>query len=61
MNVVPFMFFVSLCLVAFSVLFFIFLYKQKDYDHSDRMALAPLQEDENDLSKREKDTGEKNE
>jgi len=50
MNVIPYMLFISLGLVGFSIWFFIFLYRQKDYDQADRMALAPLQEDENEHS-----------
>lgn len=50
MNIVPYMLFISLCLVAGSIWFFIFLYRQKDYDQADRMALAPLEDDENEFS-----------
>ena len=45
MNIVPFLLFCSLCLVALSVLFFVYLFKQDEYDQADRMALAPLRDD----------------
>ncbi len=45
MNIVPFLLFCSLCLVALSILFFVYLFKQDEYDQADRMALAPLRDD----------------
>lgn len=47
MNIVPYLLWISLCLVGLSVVFFLFLFQQKNYDHSDRMALAPLKDDDN--------------
>jgi hypothetical protein len=37
--------FVSLLLVAGSVLLFAFTCRQHDFDHADRLALLPLEED----------------
>ena len=45
MNIVPFLVLFSLCLVAFSIILFVYLFKQDDYDQADRMALAPLRDD----------------
>jgi hypothetical protein len=38
--------FVSLILVVGSVLLFAFTCRQRDFDHADRLALLPLNEDE---------------
>jgi hypothetical protein len=38
--------FVSLMLVVGSVLLFAFTCRQRDFDHSDRLALLPLQQDD---------------
>ena len=46
MNVVVVQVFVSLLLVAGSVVLFVFSVRQRDYDHADRLSLAPLREDE---------------
>ena len=54
MNVLPYMLLISLCLAGLFVLFFIYLFKQQDYDQSDRMALAPLKDDDNALSSKKK-------
>jgi hypothetical protein len=37
--------FVSLALVAGSVLLFLFATKQRDFDHADRLALLPMDEE----------------
>lgn len=41
--------FVSLALVAGSVLLFLFTTRQRDFDHADRLALFPIESDEADL------------
>jgi hypothetical protein len=46
MNVIPMQVFVSLLLVAGSLVLFFFVVGQRDLDHSDRLALAPLEEDD---------------
>ena len=46
MNVIPMQVFVSLLLVAGSLVLFFFIVGQRDLDHSDRLALAPLEEDD---------------
>lgn len=46
MNIVPLLLFCSLGLVTLSVLFFVYLFRQNEYDQADRMALAPLRDDE---------------
>jgi hypothetical protein len=46
MSVVPLMFFVSLVLVGFSVLFLLYSIKQRDHEHANRLSLAPLREDD---------------
>lgn len=45
--------FVSLLLVAGSVLLFLFSAKQRDFDHADRLALLPVQSDESERTKEE--------
>jgi hypothetical protein len=44
-NVVPIQVFVSLLLVAGSVVLFVFTARQRDFDHADRLSLAPLEDD----------------
>jgi hypothetical protein len=38
--------FVSLVLVVGSILLFIFTCRQRDFDHADRLALLPLEKDD---------------
>jgi len=38
--------FVSLMLVVGSVLLFLFTARQRDFDHADRLALFPVEDDE---------------
>lgn len=45
MEVVTLQVFVSLVLVAGSVLLFAFTCRQRDFDHADRLALLPLEKD----------------
>jgi cbb3-type cytochrome oxidase maturation protein len=45
MSVVVIQVFVSLLLVAGSLVLFVHSVRQRDYDHADRLALAPLEED----------------
>lgn len=45
MNVIIVQVFVSLMLVAGSILMFVFSARQKDFEHADRLALAPLDSD----------------
>lgn len=45
MNVVALQVFVSLSLVAGSIVLFIFSVRQRDFDHGDRLSLAPLEPD----------------
>jgi len=40
--------FVSLILVVGSLLLFAFTWRQRDYDHADRLALLPLNKDDKD-------------
>jgi len=47
MEVLILQVFVSLLLVAGSVLLFIFTCRQRDFDHADRLALLPIADDEN--------------
>jgi hypothetical protein len=44
-NVVPMQVFVSLLLVAGSLVLFLFTVRQRDLDHADRLSLAPLEDD----------------
>ncbi len=46
MEVLILQIFVSLALVAGSVLLFVFTCKQRDFDHAESLALRPLDEDE---------------
>ena len=45
MTVIVLQVFVSLVLVAGSVVLFIHSVRQRDYEHADRLALAPLEDD----------------
>lgn len=45
MNVVPLMIFVSLMLVAASLVLFGHSMKRKDHQHADRLALLPIMDD----------------
>ena len=45
MSVIVLQVFVSLLLVAGSVVLFVFSVRQKDFEHTDRLALTPLDED----------------
>ncbi len=45
MNVIILQVFVSLMLVAGSVLLYAFSVRHRDYEHSDRLSLFPLEDD----------------
>jgi hypothetical protein len=45
MNVVALQVFVSLMLVAGSVVLFVHSVRQRDHEHADRLSLAPLEDD----------------
>lgn len=45
MDVVILQVFVSLGLVVGSVLLFVFTWRQRDFEHADRLALLPLADD----------------
>ena len=45
MEVLTLQVFVSLVLVAGSILLFVFTCRQRDFDHADRLALLPLDDD----------------
>lgn len=45
MEVITLQVFVSLILVLGSVLLFAFTCRQRDFDHADRLALLPLEDD----------------
>ncbi len=45
MNVVVLQVFVSLMLVAGSLVLFVHSVRQRDHEHADRLSLAPLEED----------------
>jgi len=45
MSVVVVQVFVSLLLVAGSLVLFVHSVRQRDFDHADRLALAPLEDD----------------
>jgi hypothetical protein len=45
MNVVALQVFVSLMLVAGSLVLFVHSVRQRDHEHADRLALAPLEDD----------------
>ena len=44
MNVLVLQVFVSLMLVAFSLLLFVYSVGQRDHEHADRLSLAPLED-----------------
>jgi hypothetical protein len=44
-SVIVLQVFVSLILVAGSIVLFVFSVRQRDYEHADRLALAPLAND----------------
>ena len=46
MSILVLQIFVSLCLVAGSVVLYIFTVRARTFEHSDRLALAPLDDDE---------------
>ena len=46
MNVIVLQLFVSLMLVASSVLLFVVSIRQRDHDHADRLSLFPLENDD---------------
>jgi hypothetical protein len=46
MNVILLQVFVSLMLVVGSVLLYAFSVRHRDYEHSDRLSLFPLEEDD---------------
>lgn len=45
MDVIVMQVFVSMLLVAFGVLLFIFSVRKRTFDHADRLALLPLEEE----------------
>jgi hypothetical protein len=45
MNVIVLQVFVSLMLVAGSLLLFVHSMRQRDHEHADRLSLAPLEDD----------------
>jgi cbb3-type cytochrome oxidase maturation protein len=54
MDILIMQVFVSLLLVLGSVLLFLFSAKQRDFDHADRLALLPINDDDdNDKHKKE--------
>ena len=46
MEVLGLQVFVSLMLVIGSIILFLFSWRQRDFDHADRLALLPLELDE---------------
>ena len=46
MEVLTLQVFVSLMLVIGSVILFLFTWRQRDFDHADRLALLPLEKEE---------------
>jgi hypothetical protein len=46
MNVVVLQVFVSLMLVAGSLVLFVHSIRQRDHEHADRLSLAPLEDDQ---------------
>jgi hypothetical protein len=45
MSIVALQVFVSLGLVAGSIVLFVFSVRQRDFEHADRLSLAPLEKD----------------
>ncbi len=52
MSVIVMQVFVSLMLVAAAVVLFVFTVRSRTLDHSDRLALAPLENDESSITAR---------
>jgi hypothetical protein len=50
MNVVALQVFVSLMLVAGSLVLFVHSVRQRDHEHADRLSLAPLEDDDGQLA-----------
>ena len=46
MEVLTLQVFVSLMLVIGSIILFLFTWRQRDFDHADRLALLPLEKEE---------------
>lgn len=46
MEVLSLQVFVSLMLVIGSIILFLFSWRQRDFDHADRLALLPLEKEE---------------
>ena len=46
MDVVILLVFISLCLVAASLVLFVHRFREGDFDHGERLSLAPLDDDE---------------
>jgi hypothetical protein len=51
-EVVTLQVFVSLILVVGSLLLFAFTWRQRDFDHADRLALLPLHDDAKETKKK---------
>lgn len=51
MEILSLQIFVSLVLVGGSVLLFAFSWRQRDFEHSDRLALLPLDDESDDMLK----------
>jgi len=51
MSVIALQVFVSLILVAGSLVLFVFTVRQRDFDHADRLSLSPLEPDDVDKPK----------
>ncbi|PIE23172.1 MAG: cytochrome oxidase [Planctomycetota bacterium] len=49
MDVLSLLVLLSLLLVAFSLLFFLYSMKQGDHEHADRLSLMPLEDDSEQL------------
>ena len=59
MNVIVMQVFVSLMLVAGSIVLFVHSVRQRDHEHADRLSLAPLEDDANQVSAQESGSKEK--
>jgi hypothetical protein len=53
MSIVSLQVFVSLALVAGSIVLFVFSVRQRDFEHADRLSLAPLEKDSVSCSEKE--------
>ena len=53
MDILILQVFVSLLLVVGSVILFLFTCRQRSFDHADRLALLPLDHDEDELEENE--------